>query len=326
MARSLPPLNALRAFEAAARHLSFVKAADELAVTPAAISQQVKALEERLGVSLFRRVTRGLKLTQAGRSLLPGLTAGFDALEAAVGTVAGGPDDDSLTLSILPSFAASWLVPRLPRFADAHPDVRLTLQATHALADFQTDGIDLAIRYAGRPPPDLEHDRLMSEDVFPVCSPMLLERHPLRVPDDLRGVPLIRDVMPDGSPGDQWDDWLRTAGMADTDWALARAGAHSDSGISVQAAVAGLGVLMGRELLVADALKRGLLVAPFEARLPSPYSYWLLWPRRTARRKAFIAFRRWLQGEVQSCCDSGLSQSQSQPQAVADAPPVTTPG
>lgn len=302
MARSLLPLNGLRAFEAAARHLSFVKAAEELSVTPAAVSQQVKALEERLEVPLFRRVTRGLRLTQAGRDLLPGLTEGFDRIAEAVAQVVTPADDGVLSVSALPSFSAAWLVPRLQGFADAHPEVRLTLLATTSVSDFQSDGADLAVRHAARQPEGVESELLLGETIFPVCAPVFAERHGLRRPDDLRGVPLFRTVYPDGTPDDSWELWLREAGVRDLDWSRVTGTAYSESTVALQAAIAGQGVLMGRSLLATDALRRGLLVAPFGLSLPSPYSYWLVWPRRTARRKAFIAFRTWLRGEVNAFC------------------------
>ena len=299
MARQLPPLNALRAFEAAARHLSFVKAAEELAVTPAAVSQQVKGLEDRLGQPLFRRVTRGLHLTAAGQTLLPGLSEGFDRLAEAVAEVSGGPDDDLLTVSVLPSFAAHWLVPRLPRFSEAHPEVRVVLLATQHRSDFRGDGVDAALRYAVAPPPDVEWAQLLQETLFPVCAPWVAERHGLREPTDLMRAPILHDLLPDGTVDIKWDGWLAAAGLPDLD--PRRGSGHSDTTVAMQAAIAGQGVLLGRELLVADAIARGLLVAPFALRVPAPYSYWLLWPHRTARRKAWRAFRRWLDGEVDAC-------------------------
>ncbi|WP_404384001.1 transcriptional regulator GcvA [Caenispirillum salinarum] len=301
MGRNLPPLNGLRAFEAAARHLSFAKAADELSVTPAAISQQVKGLEDRLGLVLFKRVTRGLRLTPAGRALVPGLTEGFDRLAEAVATVAAPADDGTLAVSALPSFSASWLVPRLPAFSEAHPEVRLTLLATTAVTDFN-DGADLAIRHARTAPQGAECEKIISESIFPVCAPSVAEKYRLTRPEDLRGVPLFRTVYPDGTPDDSWELWLKEAGVDGLDWNRVTAASYSESTVAVQAAIAGQGVLMGRSLIAAEALSRGLLVAPFDLRLPSPYAYWLVWPRRTARRKAFLAFRAWLRGAVDECC------------------------
>ncbi|SOD94867.1 transcriptional regulator GcvA [Caenispirillum bisanense] len=300
MSRPLPPLNALRAFEAAARHLSFVKAADELAVTPAAVSQQVKGLEERLGQTLFRRVTRGLRLTAAGQTLLPGLSEGFDRIAEAVAEVTGGSDDDLFTVSVLPSFAAHWLVPRLVRFGEISPEVRIVLLATVQRADFQGDRVDAAIRYAPAPPEGVENALLMRETVFPVCSPALAERLHLRTPEDLVRAPILYDLLPDGRLDNTWGDWLKAAGLPAFDWKTGTG--HSDTTVAMQAAIAGQGVLLGRDLLVADLLARGLLVAPFELRVPSPFTYWLLWPRRTARRKAWRTFRRWLDEEVAACC------------------------
>ena len=173
MARNLPPLNSLRAFEAAARHLSFTKAAEELHVTPAAISHQIKALEEQMGVPLFRRLTRALRLTQAGQAALPPMRDGFDKLADAVDLLRAHDESGAITVSLDPSFAAKWLVPRLDRFRAAHPDLDVRLDATDRLVDFQRDNVDLAIRYGGGHYPGLEAERLLSEEIFPVCSPNL---------------------------------------------------------------------------------------------------------------------------------------------------------
>lgn len=277
MTRSLPPLNGLRAFEAAARHLSFAKAAEELFVTPAAISQQVKGLEERLGISLFQRVTRGLRLTPAGRRLLPGLTEGFDKMADAVASVAAPADDGTLAVSTLPSFATSWLVPRLASFSEAHGDVRLTLLATTTITDFN-DGADVAIRHCSEAPQGIPHEKLISETIFPVCAPSVVEKYRIQRPEDLRRAPLFRTIYPDGTPDNSWELWLREAGVTNLDWERVTVSSYSDTTVAVQAAIAGQGVLMGRSLIVADALARRHLVAPFDLRLPSPHAYWLIWP------------------------------------------------
>jgi LysR family glycine cleavage system transcriptional activator len=190
MARSLPPLNALRAFEAAGRHLSLTKAAAELHVTPAAISHQVKSLEEWLGVPLFRRLNRAILLTDAGQGCLKGLRDGFDRLSEAVESVRVHAATGPLTVSVAPSFASKWLVPRLDVFRRAHPQIDVRIDASTRLADFSRDDIDLAIRYGRGHYPGLGIDRLLTEEVFPVCSPKLRRGHPaLRQPADLRITP-----------------------------------------------------------------------------------------------------------------------------------------
>ena len=186
MARSLPPLNSLRAFEAAARHLSFTKAAGELNVTPAAISHQIKALEEFLGVVLFRRLTRALRLTDAGQAAFPKVREGFDKLAEAVEILRAEEESKVLTVSVSPSFGAKWLVPRLDRFRAAHPDLEIRIDATDRLADFQGDNVDVALRYGMGNYPGLLVDKLFGAEMVPVCSPDLLDGpQPLQRPQDL---------------------------------------------------------------------------------------------------------------------------------------------
>ena len=217
--RRLPPLNALRAFEAAGRHLSFSKAAAELNVTPAAISQQVKLLEEHLGVMLFRRLNRALLLTDDGQICLPALRDGFDRLADAVARIAARHDANVLTVSVTPSLAAKWLVPRLDRFHRRHPDFDIRIDATSALADFSSDGADVAIRYGDGDYPGMRVDCLLTEEVFPVCSPRLTEGpEPLLDIPDLARFPLLHidwagreDDWPD------WRMWLAAAGYPEID-------------------------------------------------------------------------------------------------------------
>ena len=187
MARPLPPLNALRAFESAGRHLSFTKAAAELNVTPAAVSHQVKALEELLGVPLFRRLTRALRLTDAGRAALPTLSQGFDTLAQGVEQVRAHSESGVLTVSVSPSFGAMWLVPRLERFRIRHPDIEIRIDGTDRLVDPGRGDADVALRYGPGGYKGVRVDRLFGQVNTPVCSPALLRgEHPLRRPDDLR--------------------------------------------------------------------------------------------------------------------------------------------
>ena len=196
MSRRLPPLNALRAFEAAARNLSFTRAADELFVTQAAISHQVKALEEYLGITLFRRYNRRLELTEAGRAYLPGLRDAFDQIDLATKRLTPRSENRSLKISVLPSFAAKWLMPRLAGFQIRHPDIDVLVSASDGLIDFVHDDFDLALRYGPGIYPGLQTDFLMGDQVFPVCSPRLLEgERPLRRPEDLSHHTLLHDNM-----------------------------------------------------------------------------------------------------------------------------------
>ena len=219
MLTRLPPLNALRAFEAAARHTSFARAADELAVTPAAISQQVRQLEEDLGVQLFRRLPRGLMLTDAGRSCLPELGKAFHHLARAVEDVRAGSIDGRLVVSVIPSFAHRWLLPRLPTFCAAFPRIDLTISAEMRNVDFANEDVDIGIRYGRGVYPGLETSLLLTELVFPVCAPALLNGPKgIRRPEDLRHHTLLHDRQLSGQePSLYWRQWLRDHGLADID-------------------------------------------------------------------------------------------------------------
>jgi LysR family transcriptional regulator, glycine cleavage system transcriptional activator len=300
MARNLPPLNSLRAFEAAARHLSFTKAAEELHVTPAAISHQIKGLEDQLGVPLFRRLTRALRLTEAGQAALPPLRDGFDRLADAVDLLRAHEESGALTVSVGPSFAAKWLVPRLDRLRAAHPDLEVRLDATDQLADFQRDNVDLAIRYGNGKYPGLEVERLLSEEIFPVCSPKLRDGpKPLAQPDDLRHHTLIHldwDLEDVNAPN--WRMWLLAAGIHDIDFT--RGPVFSMMSLALQAAIEGHGVALASSVLVAGDLAAGRLVVPFDLSVCDPvdFAYHIVVPKRTANLPKVAAFRSWLRSEI----------------------------
>ncbi len=292
MARRLPPLNALRAFEAAARHLSFTKAADELNVTQAAISHQVKALEERLGVVLFRRLNRALLLTDAGQGFLPPLREAFDQMAAATERLRVDDSRGVLTLTTLPSIAARWLVPRLGRFREAHPDIDLRIDASQHLTDFVRENVDIALRYGGGEWDGMRADRLMTEDFFPVCSPRLLDSDPpLREPADI----LHHTLLHDNSPTD-WTMWFLAAGIEGGD--PTRGPAFTDSSLVLQAAAEGQGVALGRGVLAAADLEAGRLVRPFDLSLEAKYAYYLVCPQATAESPKIASFRAWLLAET----------------------------
>ncbi len=296
--RRLPPLNALRAFEAAGRHLSFSKAAAELNVTPAAVSQQVKTLEDYLGVRLFRRLNRALLLTDAGQFSLPAVSEGFDRLADGIAGIESSWDESLLAVSVSPSVAAKWLMPRMDRFYRAHPGIDLRIDATEALADFEADGIDVAIRYGLGDYPGMRADILMEEEVFPVCSPMLLQGDaPLRTVSDLSRFPLLHLswVSHDGSWPD-WRMWLAAAGYPDID--ATRGPRFGQFGMAVDAAIEGLGVALGSTAVVADDLAAGRLVKPFDLTFAPPFKYFLVCPERTANRRHVAAFRDWIFSEV----------------------------
>jgi LysR family transcriptional regulator, glycine cleavage system transcriptional activator len=298
MARHLPPVNSLRAFEAAARHLSLSRAAAELHVTPAAVSHQVKALEGWLGVQLFRRLNRRVLLTEAGQTCLRGLSDGFDLLAATVEKVRLQSSSGLLTVSVAPSFAAKWLVARLDRFRRAHPEIDVRIDATNALTDFERDSVDLGIRYGRGLYTGLRSDRLLSESVFPVCSPKLMRgRHALRTPRDLAHHTLLHIDMPMmGETEPTWEMWLLAAGAHRIDWR--RGPRFGVSSMAIETAIAGQGVVLGSDVLCAADLASGRLVKPFDVRLALDFGYWIVSPQATADRPKIAAFRDWLLAEA----------------------------
>ena len=292
MARQLPPLNAIRAFEAAARHLSFSRAADELNVTHAAVSHQIKALEERLGVPLFRRLTRAVRLTDAGQALYPPMRDALDTMAGAVERLRADDAAGTLTVTTTPAFATRWLVPRMGRFYAAHPNIDLRLEPSMTLTDFARDDVDLAIRYGHGDWPGVRSERLLSLDMFPVCSPALVEgTPPLREPYDLRNHTLFHDGL-----REDWPRWLVAAGVDGVD--TSRGPAFSDSGLLIQAAITGLGVAMAQDAMVADDLAAGRLVKPFDLVVPVDAGYYVVCPEETATRPRIAAFRQWIMAEA----------------------------
>ncbi len=298
MARRIYPLNALRAFEAAARHLSFVKAADELHVTPAAISHQVKSLEDFLGVQLFRRLPRGLLLNDVGQLFLPELREGFARLDRAVERVRESDARGPLMISVAPAFAAKWLVPRLARFSAAYPDIDVRISASLAVIDFYRDSFDAAIRLGRGIYPGLESTELFDESVTPVCSPRLREGDdPLRTVDDLRHHLLFHDDSLDfDASAPKWSTWLRAAGAKNVDATRGPHFSHPDH--LLQAAIDGAGVALGWLNLAAADLAAGRLIAPFDLALPMNLGFYLVCPDAYADRPKVAQFREWLLEEV----------------------------
>ena len=299
MARQIPPLTALRAFEAAGRHLSFTKAADELHVTQAAISHQVKSLEKYLGLKLFRRLNRTLLLTDAGQLYLPPLTDAFEGITRATHRLRQHLGRARLTVSVLPSFAAGWLVPRLGRFRQRCPDVDLRIDPTNSLTDFRRDDVELGILYGRGNYPGLRTDRLMREEFFPVCSPRLLEGPaPLRDPADLTHHTLLHDDMTV-----DWRTWLLAAGVEGVD--AERGITVTDSSMLLRAAIAGQGVALARSVLAADEIASGRLVRPFDVDVPAEYAYYLAYPEKSADQSNVVAFREWILEEARAGGDRG---------------------
>jgi len=293
MSRRLPPLNAVRAFEAAARHLSFTRAAEELHVTQAAISHQIKALEERLGLRLFDRRHRALALTPAGQRYLPGVRAAFERLAQATDQLVGAEARGPVTVSMISSFATKWLLPRLSRFRTAHPEIEVRITTSTQLVDFNRDDVDMAIRYGLGRWPGTEAVRLVSEDIFPVCAPALLKgKPPLRKPEDLAHHTLLHIA---GFPED-WQVWLTAAGLTGID--PARGPQFDMTLLALDAAANGLGVALGRTPLVAHDLASKRLVKPFELEVPLESAYYVVTPAKRTLTPKVVAFRDWLLQEA----------------------------
>jgi LysR family glycine cleavage system transcriptional activator len=297
MAPRLPPLNALRAFEAAARHLSFTKAASELHVTQAAISHQIRALEAHLGVPLFQRRNKAVLLTEAGQLCLPGVREGFARLAEAVESVRALESANILGVTTPPSFAAKWLVPRLDRFRSAHPDIEVRIDASTQLVDFARESIDVGIRYGSGSYPGLTAEPLLDTEAFPVCSPRLRRgTRALRKPEDLKWHTLLHaDWQARGEEPD-WRMWLLAAGVHDVDWS--RGPKFNDWAIAIEAAIEGQGVALGRNALVAADLKAGRLVRPFRLSLAGRFRYYLVYLPAALKRPRVAAFREWVLAEA----------------------------
>jgi LysR family glycine cleavage system transcriptional activator len=286
--RRLPPLNALRAFEAAARHGSVKHAADELSVTPGAVSQMIKALELHLGVKLFARVNRGIVLTDAGQGYLPPVRNAFRQIAEASARVAVAGDSGVLTVSATPFFASAWLVPRLKDFQDAHPEIDIQLATGTALANFARDGVDVAVRHGLGRYGGLRSDRVVVAEVVPVAAPSLIKRRGRPTgPAELARWPQVHDAAREG-----WHFWLAAHGV--TDIGAPRGPAFDDSGLLLQAVLAGQGVGLLPAALVALEIEAGRLVtlAP-PARLDA-LAYYLVCPEEKAEQPKIAAFRRWI--------------------------------
>jgi LysR family glycine cleavage system transcriptional activator len=290
MTARLPSLNGLRAFEAAARHLSFTQAASELNVTQTAISHQIRRLEEELGIRLFIRKNRALALTPKARDYLPGVRAAFNDLRLATDRLLRKDDDHVLTVSTLASLAAKWLLPRLTAFQEAHPGIDVRITTSTALVDFKAGDVDAAIRYGRGNWQGLRADWLMADDFFPVCSPALLNgKRPLKCPEDLRDHVLLHT----STNGDDWRQWLTAAGLP-SDISRQPGITFDLILMTVQAAIDGIGVAMGRTSYVQDDIAKGRLVVPFKIALPADAGFYLVSPEGVAEPPKLGAFRQWL--------------------------------
>lgn len=299
MVRILPPLNAIRAFEAAARHLSFTKSATELGVTPAAISHQVKKLENYLGVSLFRRTNKSVLLTDTGQLCLPAVRNAIEQLTDAMEQIRTGERSGILQVSVGPAFALKWLVPRLKSFADAHSEIDVRLAASMTMADFRSDQVDVAVRFGFGRYPGMRVDKLCDEVIVPMCSPRFLEHHGgLESPAALKRVTLLHD---DSTKFDadapDWSSWLAAAGVEGVDASRGPRFDHADH--ALQAALDGLGIVLSGRFLAAQDLAAGRLIAPFDIGLPW-LAFYVVAPKATSGQHKIVAFRNWLLAEAKT--------------------------
>lgn len=298
MSHPLPPLNALRAFEATARHSSFTRAAAELHVTPAALSHQIRGLEDFLGHKLFRRSARSIALTPAGELIYPGLHAAFTQVRRTIDLLDHGRDDRVLVVSAPPGFTAKWLAPRLYRFLMANPEIDARITSSQSFANFTSDGIDVAIRNGREPFPGLFAQRLLDVRMLPVLSPRLAaEVGGLSTPEDLRRVPLIHDDSLATLAGwVRWPDWLQAAGVEGMD--VSRGLRFNSADHAIEATIEGAGVLLAHKALVLDDLRTGRLIAPFALELAADRAFYLVCPQGSEARPKIAAFRAWITDEV----------------------------
>lgn len=290
MLRRLPPLNALKAFEAAARHESFTRAAEELCVTQGAVSHQVKALEAELGIKLFNRERQRLVITEAGRDYLTVLRDALDRIAVGTERLLQRQSAGVLTVSTSPDFAAKWLVHRLGNFADSHPEIDLRVSATLHHVDFAREDVDVAVRHGEGSWPGLDAVRLCPEELFAVCSPKLLAVR-LKKPADVLGLPLLH--LDDRKA---WSRWLEAAGVAHGE--LSQGPVLNRASMVIDAAVDGQGVALARTMLAAWDLINGRLVRPFAETLRIAKTYWIVCPKATSLVPKIKLFREWLLAEA----------------------------
>ena len=296
MNERLPPLTALRAFEAAARHMSFAKAADELNVTPAALSYQIKALEADLGMPVFRRLNRAVELTEAGRVLAPGTSDAFSSLSTAWRTTKRLNDNGVLTVTAGPAFTSKWLAPRMYDFAQAHPEIELRFLATLRIIDFDRDEVDVAIRFGLGQDKEVYSQPLIREWMTPMMTPEMAEQ--IDQPEKLGEATLVHDdsISFFKTPSD-WGAWSKAAGL---DIDVSHGPRFSQADHALDAAMAGAGVVLGRVSLATRALDSGRLVAPFELGLLSSGQFRFICPTGNEKRPHIAAFQSWVQDEIQS--------------------------
>jgi LysR family glycine cleavage system transcriptional activator len=300
MARVIPGLTTLRTLEAAGRLLSFTRAANELGVTPAAISHQIREMEDQLGTRLFARTSRSMRLTDAGEILHDAVSEALEIVSRAVNRLKKSEGKPQLRVTTSPSIAAKWLVPRLDRFLELVPDADVRMEVSQFALDFAREKMDIAIRFGNGDYPGLRVDRLFDETIFPVCSPRLLKgKKPLKAPRDLLQHNLIHvDWDAQGATWPNWRMWMLAAGIRDFNEGR---GLHfSQTALAVQAAIDGHGVALSESSLVADDLAAGRLVQPFRMAIKGPprFAYYVISPLETADEPMVKTFREWVLKEA----------------------------
>lgn len=297
MSRPIPPLNPLRAFEVAARHLSFTRAAEELCVTPSAVSHQIKVLEDSLGIALFVRDTKSLILTSAGKTYLPGVQEAFRQLVQATYLVKRERHSQALKLNLPPTFAAKWLIPRMRRLMAEHPDIDLHVSTSKNVSDFERDDVDVEIRYGRGEYAGLHAELCLPVSVTPVCSPALADSVPLKVLSDLRHHTLLHDNSTyDDVSNPDWATWLDHAGISGVD--ATRGPSFWPSHLVIDAAIDGLGVALAKRNWVRRDLAAGRLIEPFaELTLKVEFSYYLVYPLERKDDPRIQAFTQWMRAE-----------------------------
>ena len=292
MTQRLPSLNGLRAFDAAARHLSFTEAAEELNVTQTAVSHQIKRLEDELGMPLFIRRNRRLLLTESAQDYLPAVRIAFEGLQEATERLYRRDESGTLTVATTASFAMKWLVPRLAGFQEANPDISVRITTSTELIDFSRDDVDLAIRWGRGDWPGLRTDLLVREAVFPICSPKLLDsRRRLERPEDLAHFILLHAT---GWPQD-WRMWLTAVGVEDV-VDPTKGLIFENELTAMEAAIDGQGVAIGWSTLIEREVESGRLIVPFDMTLGDQGAYYIVAPEKTADRPKIAAFWNWLIG------------------------------
>jgi len=285
MVRSLPSLDALRVFEVAARHGSFSRAADELHVTHGAVSHRIRSLEDHLSLQLFERHGNGMALTREGKQLLISVNAALDEITRGVDRLRGSNTSD-LTVSLLPVMAARWLIPRLTRFHDRFPDIDINIRTSLALANFRSDGVDVAIRYGAGQWPGLRAVKLADEELFPVCSPYFNGGNLPTHPSQLLKLPLLRDLnLP-------WTMWFNVVGIDLRE--DIRGTSFTDANLLLQAAVSCQGIALARRSIAADEIASGSLVRLFDQSVRTNYSHFVVYPVESEDIRKVIVFRDWI--------------------------------